>query len=116
MNTTLAATLKTKIGDTITLQTSNGPQHYKVVGLSNDILSIKIATVFISQANLKTDFNKAEDVMLMINLKPGADKKAALHDVNNILNNYPQFTANLTNEYLAFLVTITLIALTVSYF
>src|SRR5258708_932423 len=115
MNTTLAATLKTKIGDTITLQTSNGPQPYKVVGLSNDILSIKIATVFISQANLKTDFNKAEDVMLMINLKPGADKKAALRDVNTSLNNYQQFTAKFTNRYRAFLVNITLSALNVFY-
>jgi putative ABC transport system permease protein len=35
----------------------------------------------------------------MLNLKPDADKTAALAEVQNIVKDYPQFTARLTGEY-----------------
>ena len=55
--------------------------------------------MFISQANLAADFHKSEDILLMVNLKPGADKDAALADVQKITDDYPQFTPHLTGEY-----------------
>ena len=60
---------------------------------------LKSPAVFISQANLAADFHKSEDVLLMVNLKPDADKTAALADVQNIVKDYPQFTPHLTGEY-----------------
>jgi putative ABC transport system permease protein len=62
-------------------------------------LSFKLATIFISQANIAADFNKSEDVLLFINLEPGADKAATLADVQQIVQEYPQFTAHLSGEY-----------------
>jgi putative ABC transport system permease protein len=92
-------TLKVNIGEDVTLQTADGPQTYHVVGVANDILTFKVVAVFISQANMAADFHKSEDIMLMLNLKPGADKEAALADVQNIAKDYPQFTPHLTGEY-----------------
>jgi putative ABC transport system permease protein len=86
-------------GSDMVIQTAEGPQSYHIVGVAQDVLTAKINAIFISQANLALDFHKTEDVMLMINLHSGADKTAALADVNNILNDYPQFTAHLSREY-----------------
>ncbi len=93
------STLKVNVGDDFVMQTADGPQTYHVVALANDLLTFKIAVAFLSQANLAADFHKTEDVMLMINLTQGADKNAALADVQGILKDYPQFTAQLTGEY-----------------
>ena len=71
--------------DDFVMQTAEGPQTYHVAGVGNDILTFKVAAVFISQANMAADFHKTEDIMLMVNLKPGADKAAALADVQNIV-------------------------------
>jgi putative ABC transport system permease protein len=87
------------LGSDMVIQTAEGPQTYHIVGVAQDVLTAKINAIFISQANLATDFHKTEDVMLMINLRPGADKAAALADVNHILTDYPQFTAHLSQEY-----------------
>jgi putative ABC transport system permease protein len=91
--------LKLDRGDDIVVQTVEGPQTYHIVGVAQDVLTAKINALFISQENLAADFHKTEDVLLMINLRPGADKKAALADLNTILKDYPQFTAHLSQEY-----------------
>jgi putative ABC transport system permease protein len=101
VNSLMASVLKLDMGGEFTLQTADGPQAYHVVGIANDLVSMKLNVVFISQANLKADFHRAEDVMLMVNLKPNADKAAALADIQAILGDYPQFTARLTGEYLS---------------
>lgn len=91
--------LKVELGSDFVLQTAEGPQTYHVVGIANDILTFKLNAVFISQADMQADFHKAEDIMLMLNLTPNADKTAAMADIQTILNDYPQFTAHLTGEY-----------------
>lgn len=111
LNSVLASTLKAKVGDTIKLQTADGQQDYIIVGLANDLLSFKIATAFISQANMQMDFHKAEDVMMMLNLKPSVDKPAGLAAVQTVLKDYPQFTARLTGEYRDFMIDTTVGAL-----
>ncbi len=93
------STLKLQVGDDFVMQTADGPQTYHIVGSGNDILTFKVAVAFISQANMATDFHKTEDVLLMVNLKPGADKAAALADVKNVAKDYPQFTPQLTGAY-----------------
>jgi putative ABC transport system permease protein len=95
-----AMTYKLDIGSDFVIQTPTGPQTYRIAAIANDVLTMKLTAMFISQANLKTDFHKSEDVLLMVNLKPGADKSAVLDDVQQILAaDYPQFTANLTGQY-----------------
>ncbi len=94
-----AAQLGFELGDTFTLQTSNGPQTYRVVGIATDLLNFKIVSIFISQENLKTDFNKTEAIMMMIDVKPGADVKAVHQQVKQMMSNYPQFLVEVTSEY-----------------
>lgn len=93
------STLKVAVGDDFVIQTATGPQTYHVLAVGNDLLSFKIAGVFISQANMAADFHKQEDVLLMVDLKPNADKQAALADVQNAAKDYPQFTPRLTGDY-----------------
>jgi len=93
------ASLRLQVGSEFTLQTAEGPQSYRVVGLASDVLTAKIPAVYISQASMAADFHKMEDILLLLNLRPGADQTAALADVQEIVNDYPQFTVHLTNEY-----------------
>jgi len=75
------------------IQTPTGPQTYRIAAVANDALTLKLSAMFISQATSKTDFQKSEDILLMVNLKPGADKNKALADIRQILIDYPQFVA-----------------------
>jgi putative ABC transport system permease protein len=65
-----------KVGDTVTLVTPKGEEQYRIVALAADLLNAKVTTAFISQANMQTDFDKAEDIFIQLNLKKGADPKA----------------------------------------
>jgi putative ABC transport system permease protein len=110
-----ALALHLDVGGTFVVETPTGPQTYHVVAIANDTLTFKVDAMYISQDNLKTDFQKTEDVLLMINLKPGSDKNAALADVNQILTDFPQFTGNITGTYLASLLETTNSALVLFY-
>lgn len=107
--------LKVNVGDDFVMQTAEGDQTYHVVGIANDILTFKVAAAFVSQANLAADFHKSEDILLMINLKPDADKNAGLAAVKDVLVDYPQFTARLTGDYRAELMNTTTQAFSVFY-
>ena len=52
---------------------------------------MKINTAYISQANMKLDFNKSEDILYQINLAQGADAAIAEQWLNQIVADYPQF-------------------------
>src|SRR5438477_13145595 len=77
-----ALALHVDVGGTFVVESPTGPQTYHVVAIANDTLTFKVDAVYISQENLKNDFQKTEDILLMINLKPAADKNAALADIN----------------------------------
>ncbi|MEW6648683.1 MAG: FtsX-like permease family protein [Chloroflexota bacterium] len=81
-----------KTGDTLSLLTPNGEQTYRVAGIGVDFLNAKLATAYISQANLERDFNIASDVLLMANAKPGADLDAARQSLQSLLAAYPNFS------------------------
>ncbi len=99
MNSFLASSLKLAVGDEFTLATVQGDQSYKLVGIANDVLNIKLNALFISHENLKNDFNTSEAIMLMINLKPGADEAAAKAEIEAAAHDYPQFTVDLSRDY-----------------
>jgi putative ABC transport system permease protein len=81
-----------KVGDTVRLATPKGVAAYRVVAAGTDLYNAKVASVFLSQANLLADFGKAEDVYLQLNLKPGADARAAEQGIRAIADAYPQFS------------------------
>lgn len=91
--------LGVNVGDDFVMQTAEGPQTYRAVGVGNDIMTFKLSAIFISQANMATDFHKTEDIMLMVNLTPGADKDAALAEITTAAQDYPQFTPRLSGAY-----------------
>ncbi len=89
-----------KMGDTVTLNTPQGQMDYKVVAVGGDVLNMKINTAFISQANIRQDFNKAEDILVQINLAQGADAAAVEQRLKTIAEDYPQFRFVSTAAYL----------------
>lgn len=91
INGILATPLGLKVGDAIPLATPTGPQNYRIVAIGSDILSMKINTAYISQANMKLDFNKSEDILYQVNLAKGADAATAEQWLNQIVADYPQF-------------------------
>lgn len=96
-----ASTIGAKLGDPIKLLTPTGEQTYTVVGVGTDYLNAKLATAYISQQNMVTDFSRNEDVFLQANLKPGADSAAVAAAFKQILKQYPQFKLVSGQEYYA---------------
>ncbi len=100
LNPLLSAQGGAKLGETIDLLTPTGTQTYTVVGVGGDYLNAKIATAYISQANLATDFNRTEDVLLQVNLAEGADRETAEAGMRAAIRNYPQFRMISGQEYI----------------
>jgi putative ABC transport system permease protein len=86
-----ASTLGVEPGDTIALLTPTGEESYEVVGIATDYLNAKLASGYISQPNMATDFLHTEDVFLQADLAPGADNAAVAATFRRILKQYPQF-------------------------
>jgi putative ABC transport system permease protein len=101
VNGILAASTNIKVGDVIPLATPSGIQDYRVVAIAGEVLSMKINTVYISQANMQSDFHKSEDIFYQVNLAPGADAAQADQRLNQIVEDYPQFRLVAGREYAA---------------
>jgi putative ABC transport system permease protein len=92
VNGIFAAQNPTQLGDYITLQTAQGEKRYRVVGVGTDYLNAKLATAYISQDNLRKDFNETSDLLIMANRKPGADPAHTKLELRKIVSQYPAFT------------------------
>ena len=101
VNGLLASALRAKVGDRIALRTPDGIRSYRIVGIGGDYLAAKVNTVYVSQKNLATDFHKTEDVVLMANLSPGANRAEVRDRVASLLKDYPQITLHWGAEYRA---------------
>jgi len=101
VNGILAGSANLKVGDVVPLATPSGQQDYRIVAIAGDVLSMKINTAYISQSNMKLDFNKSEDIFYQINLAPGADAAIADQWLNQIIADYPQFRLVVGREYAA---------------
>lgn len=98
-NAVAAATLGVKPGDEVVVQGLQGPQTYRVVGIANDALNIKIMTLYVSQENLQADLGRSDDLMLLVNLKPGAGLEEARKKAAAIVADYPQFSLYVAADY-----------------
>ncbi|MCI0709738.1 MAG: ABC transporter permease [Chloroflexi bacterium] len=99
INSITALQLGLDVGDDFELQTAEGPQTYRVTGIANDLMNLKILTFMISQDNMTADFHKSESILFMINLKPGVDEQTALSKIEAVAQDYPQFEVGLTRTY-----------------
>ncbi len=90
-NGPFAAEAGLQVGDLVTLSTPAGQRPYRVVAIAGDYLNAKIMTAYLSQASLREDFRKAEDIFIQVNLAPGADPAAVEPALKKIAARYPQF-------------------------
>jgi putative ABC transport system permease protein len=99
VNGILASGAGLKVGDVIPLATPSGTQDYRIVAIAGEVLSAKINTLYISQANMKDDFNKSEDIFYQIDLAPDADPIGVEQRLTRIVEDYPQFRLVSGREY-----------------
>jgi putative ABC transport system permease protein len=90
-NGVLATTAGISVGDEIELVTPTGRHTYEVAAIGGDYLNAKIATAYVSQATIAADFGRNEDVLIQVNLAPGADRAAAETAMRAAVRPYPQF-------------------------
>ncbi len=91
INPVLATTAGVRVGEAIELITPSGRQAYRVAAIGGDYLNAKIATAYISQANLEADFGRNEDVLMQVKLDPQADIARVQGEFKQLLEPYPQF-------------------------
>lgn len=91
LNGATATKLRAQLGAAVKVSSPEGEQSYQVVGIGSDYLNTKILTAYTSQANLKRDFHKTEDVFIQLNLAPGADAAQVEPRLKEIAARYPQF-------------------------
>jgi putative ABC transport system permease protein len=91
-NGVFAAQANLNVGDSVRLSTPTGQQTYRIIAIAGDYLNAKIATAYISQANLQKDFRKSDDIFIQLDLGPGATAATVEPKLKKILADYPQFT------------------------
>lgn len=99
VNGAMSTELGKTIGDEVELVTANGVVNYQIVAIATDLLTAKVVTGFISQANLQNDFGVTEDVFLQLNLKDDADRAAADASIRALAESYPTFKVVSGSEY-----------------
>ena len=100
VNGVLAAQAGLEMGQSVTLSTPQGQKDYRIVAVAGDVLDAKINTAYISQANLRADFNKTEDIFLLVNLAQGANAAAVEERLKTIVADYPQLRLVSSRQYL----------------
>lgn len=86
-------------GDSVVLDTPNGQHTYFVAGVGNDYLNAKLATLYVSQANLERDFNVTSDMLIMANALPTADPVTTRAALDDIVADYPGFKLYAASEW-----------------
>jgi putative ABC transport system permease protein len=93
-----------KLGDSVELLTPQGQVTYRIAAVATDLLNAKINTVYLSQANLQTDFGSVEDVFIQIDLQNGANRESSAAQIKALGEDYPQFKVISGSDYYATLV------------
>jgi putative ABC transport system permease protein len=92
VNGIFASQRKVEVGDTLTLETPGGQVDYVIAGVGLDYLNAKLATGYISQANMETDFNVVNDMLIMANQTEGSNRAATQAALKKLVGDYPAFT------------------------
>jgi putative ABC transport system permease protein len=100
-NGIFASSHKLAVGQAIVFDTPTGPKTYHLAGVGNDYLNAKLSTTYVSQDNLSRDFNVVNDLVIMGNLAPAADKAATQARLQTIVADYPAFKLYESSSWLA---------------
>ncbi len=92
VNGIFAAQNGVAVGDELALQSPNGTLTYQVVAIGGDFLNFKLATGYISQANLAQDFNETTDMLVMVDRVASADAAQVAAGLQQVATGYPAFT------------------------
>ncbi|HET6352230.1 MAG TPA: FtsX-like permease family protein [Coriobacteriia bacterium] len=79
------------VGQTLQVETPNGLKDYKVVGIATDYLNAKLASTYISQDNLESDFGVTTNVLVLANAETGASIPMVKARLERLFRDYPQF-------------------------
>jgi len=90
-NTIYASQNGLSLGDLVMLETPRGEIGYRVAGIGSDYLNAKLATIYISQAELKKEFDVTTDVLVLATLMPGSDRAATRTALDKIVRDFPAF-------------------------
>ncbi len=101
VNGILAAATGLKVGDIVPLASPSGTRDYRVVGVAGEVLSMKINTAYISQDNMRSDFNNSEDIFYQVDLAPDGDPALVQERLDRLMADYPQFRVVAGQEYTA---------------
>ncbi|HEY3343930.1 MAG TPA: FtsX-like permease family protein [Anaerolineaceae bacterium] len=91
VNGIFAAQYHVSVGDTIAILTAEGERPFAVTGIGMDYMNAKLATVYLSQANLAQYFNVADDRLIMADRRPGADRVQTEAAMQVLAAQYPAF-------------------------
>jgi putative ABC transport system permease protein len=80
------------VGDTVSLLTPEGSESYRIVAIGSDFLNYKLATGYISHANMAADFNESADLLVMANRADGVDVAGLEAELQAIAAGFPAFT------------------------
>lgn len=90
-NGIMASLLELGLGDSVELETPNGPQNYRVVAIATDYLSAKVPTATLSHSNLSQDFGVSQDMLFLVDVADGQDRNTVEARLQDLLSAYPQF-------------------------
>jgi putative ABC transport system permease protein len=79
------------LGDLVMIETPKGTVGYRVAGIGSDYLNAKLATVYVSQAELKKEFDVTTDILVLAKLRPGADRVATKNALDTVVGGFPAF-------------------------
>ncbi len=91
VNGRYASQFGVKVGDTIALEGQHGPVEVKVAAIGLDYLNIKLPTIYVTQDTLTREYGIRNDVFLLVNAKPGADRDQLEKDLLTVTQAYPGF-------------------------
>jgi putative ABC transport system permease protein len=91
VNGRYASQFGVSVGDTITLNGDHGELDLEVVAVGLDYLNIKLPTIYIDQVALTREYGVRNDVLILINSEPDADRDQLEEDLLAVAHQFPGF-------------------------
>lgn len=91
INGRYASQFGVSVGDTITLEGDHGDVQLEVAAIGLDYLNIKLPTIYVDQVTLTREYGVRNDVLILVNSEPGADRDRLEEDLQTAARRFPGF-------------------------